>query len=349
MGFKPHLRGEGGKKIMSQLRRDPITGRWVEVAISNPKKCDEFDMKPQVKKGGTCPFCPGNEKMTPPEIEAIRDIKTRPDTPGWTVRVVSNKFPALKIEGEIDKRGIGMFDMSNGIGAHEVIVENTDHNKDLADLTQDEISAVISKYKSRSLDLENDARFKYILLFKNHGEAAGASLEHSHTQLVALPIVPKRVKEELKGAQNYFKYRERCVFCDMIAQEQQEKERIIFENRNFIAFCPFVSRFPFEMWLLPKAHSSEFKSIDDSAIYDMAGALKEILSRLKLRLNDPAYNFIIHTGPIRDGIYEEYHWHLEIMPKLTNVAGFEWGSGLYINPTSPEITAKCLREACAAK
>jgi len=334
---------------MSQLRRDPIMGRWVEVAISNPKKCNEFDMKPQAKKGGTCPFCPGSEKMTPPEIEAIRDPKTKPDTPGWTVRVVSNKFPALKIEGNLDKRGIGMFDMSNGIGAHEVIIENTDHNKDLAGLTQDEIRAVISKYKSRSIDLENDARFRYILLFKNHGEAAGASLEHSHTQLVALPIVPKRVKEELKGAQNYFKYRERCVFCDMMAQEQQEKERIVFENRNFIAFCPFVSRFPFEMWLLPKVHNPEFKSIDDSAIYDMAGALKEILMRLKLRINDPAYNFIIHTAPIRDGFYEEYHWHLEIMPKLTNVAGFEWGSGLYINSTSPEIAAKCLRETCAAK
>ena len=334
---------------MSQLRRDPVTGRWVEVAITHPKTCEEFDLKPQTKKGGTCPFCPGSEKMTPPEIEVIRDPKTKPDTPGWTVRVVSNKFPALKIEGELDKRGIGMFDMSNGIGAHEVIVENTDHNKDLADLTQDEIRNVISKYKSRSIDLENDARFRYILLFKNHGEPAGASLEHSHTQLVALPIVPKRVKEELKGAQNYFKYRERCVFCDMIAQEEQEKERIIFENKHFIAFCPFVSRFPFETWLLPKGHNPDFKSIDDIMIADMAAALKEILMRLKTRLNDPAYNFIIHTAPIRDGVYEEFHWHLEIMPKLTNVAGFEWGSGLYINPTSPELTAKCLREACTAK
>lgn len=329
---------------MAQLRRDPITGRWVEVAVTSPKQYSDFELKPQVKKGGTCPFCPGNEKMTPPEIEAIRNPKTKQDTSGWTVRVVSNKFPALKIEGDLDKRGIGMFDMSNGIGAHEVIIENPDHNKDLADLTQDEITSVISKYKSRSLDLENDMRFRYILLFKNHGEAAGASLEHSHTQLVALPIVPKRVKEELKGAQNYFRYRERCVFCDMIAQEEQERERIIFENKNFIVFCPFVSRFAFETWLLPKLHNSEFKSIDDSMIYDMAGALKEALMRLKIRLNDPAYNFIIHTGPIRDGVYEEFHWHLEIMPKLTHVAGFEWGSGLYINPASPELAAKCLRE-----
>jgi UDPglucose--hexose-1-phosphate uridylyltransferase len=329
---------------MSQLRRDPITGRWVEINISSPMGCDDFDLKPQVKKGGVCPFCSGNEKMTPPEIEAIRPHTTKPDTPGWTVRVVSNKFPALKIEGNLDKRGIGIFDLSNGVGAHEVIIENPDHNKDLADLSRDEIKNVILKYRSRSLDLENDLRFRYILLFKNHGEAAGASLEHSHTQLVALPIVPKRVKEELKGAENYFKYRERCVFCDIIAQEFQEKERIIFENNSFLAFCPFVSRFPFEVWLLPKVHNPEFKSIDDNTIYDMADALKDVLMRVKIRLNDPAYNFIIHTSPIRDGSNEEFHWHLELMPKLTNVAGFEWGSGLYINPTSPEMNAKCLRE-----
>src|SRR3990167_7472719 len=171
---------------MSQLRRDPITGRWIIVNTSDPKGPEEFDLKPQVKRSGTCPFCPGNEKMTPPEIESVREVNTPPDTPGWSVRVVSNKFPALRIEGELDKRGIGMFDMSNGIGAHEVVIENADHNKDMADLTQDEIMAVILKYKSRSIDLENDARFRYILLFKNHGEAAGASLEHSHTQLVAL-------------------------------------------------------------------------------------------------------------------------------------------------------------------
>lgn len=329
---------------MSQLRRDPITGRWVVVAITESKKPSDFDLGPQTKKGGVCPFCPGNEKMTPPEIEAIRDLRTKPNTPGWTVRVVSNKFPALKIEGSLDKRGIGIFDMSNGVGAHEVIIEHIDHQKDLADLSQYDIRDVISKYKSRSLDLENDNRFKYILIFKNHGEAAGASLEHSHTQLVALPIVPKRVKEELKGAVNYFRYKERCVFCDMVAQELQEKERIITENQNFLAFCPFVPRFPFETWIVPTVHNPEFNKVDDAAIYDMAGILKDVLVRLKNVLNDPAYNFIIHTAPIRDGSNEEFHWHLEIMPKLTNVAGFEWGSGLYINPTSPELAAKYLRE-----
>ncbi len=330
---------------MSQLRRDPITGRWIIVNISDPKKPGEFDLKPQVKKGGVCPFCTGNEKMTPPEIEAVRAKGTKSDTPGWSVRVVPNKFPALRIEGDLDKRGIGVYDMSNGVGAHEVIIETPDHEKDMADLSPREIRNTIFKYRSRSLDLEKDPRFKYILIFKNHGESAGASLEHTHSQIVALPIVPKRVIEELKGASNYFGYRERCVFCDMIAQEQQDKLRVISENRHFIAFCPFVPRFAFETWIVPKTHNQNFKSIDDKRAGDMAATLKDTLGRLKKVLKDPPYNFIIHTAPVRDGLNEEYHWHLEIMPKLTNVAGFEWGSGFYINPTSPELAAKYLRAA----
>ena len=330
---------------MSQLRKDPITGRWIIVNITNPKRPEDFDLRPQPKKDGTCPFCMGNEKMTPPEVEAIRNPDTGRNTGGWSVRVVPNKFPALKIEGDLDKRGIGIYDMSSGIGAHEVIIETPDHSKDLGDLTEDEIRNVIFKYRSRMLDLEKDIRFKYMLIFKNHGAQAGASLEHTHTQLVALPIVPKRVIEELKGAADYFNYRERCVFCDIIANERQEKVRVVSENSNFIAFCPFVPRFPYETWILPKTHDQHFKSIDDNRVGDMASVLKDTLMRIKKALNDPPYNFIIHTSPVRDGINEEFHWHLEIIPKLAQVAGFEWGSGFYINPTSPECAADYLRKA----
>ncbi|MFC1509292.1 galactose-1-phosphate uridylyltransferase [Candidatus Omnitrophota bacterium] len=328
---------------MSQLRRDPITGRWIIVNISDPQAPGDFELNPQVKKGGVCPFCTGNEKMTPPEVDAVRKDKSKPDTPGWSVRVVPNKFPALKIQGGLDKRGIGLYDMCNGVGEHEVIVETTEHNRDMADLSQRELKDVISEYRLRSLDMEKDERIKYVLIFKNHGEPAGASLEHTHTQVVGLPIIPKRVKEELKGSSNYFDYRERCVFCDMIAQEQQDKLRIVSENKDFIAFCPFVPRFAFETWIVPKTHDQNFKSINDKRMSSMASILKDTLTKIKKVLKDPPYNFIIHTAPVRNGSNEEFHWHLELMPKLTNVAGFEWGSGFYINPTSPEFAAKCLR------
>ncbi|MFH1479569.1 MAG: galactose-1-phosphate uridylyltransferase [Candidatus Omnitrophota bacterium] len=329
---------------MSQLRRDPVTGRWIIVNISNPKKPSQFELKPQVKKGGVCPFCTGNEAMTPPEVDAIRKPHSDPDTPGWSVRIVPNKFPALTMEGNLEKRGVGLYDMSHGLGAHEVVIETPNHNKDMADLSEEEIKDILLKYRSRTIALEKDDRFKYVLIFKNHGEPAGASLEHTHTQIVALPIVPKRVTEELKGAINYFGYRERCVFCDMISQELQDEVRIVAQNDKFISFCPFVSRFPFETWIVPKPHSRDFKAIDDGSLIYMASILKDSLLRIKKVLKDPPYNFIIHTAPVRDGINDEYHWHLEIMPKLTNVAGFEWGSGFYINPTSPEFSAKYLRE-----
>ena len=329
---------------MSQLRRDPITGRRIIVNISDAKKPEEFDLKPQVKRSGTCPFCPGNEKMTPPEIESVREVNTPPDTPGWSVRVVSNKFPALRIEGDLDKRGIGLYDMTNGVGAHEVIIENPDHNRELCDLTDHEVEKVIWAYRNRSLDLKGDKRFKYILIFKNYGASAGATLEHPHSQLIALPIIPKRVGEELRWAERYYEYRGRCVFCDMIHQEIEERERIIAENKSFIAFAPFVSRFPFEFSIFPKIHGAEFSYIQKEEVVDLARILKETLLRMKLALKDTSYNFIIHTSPIDYREEADYHWHIEVMPRLGRTAGFEWGTGFYLNQTPPEIAAWALRE-----
>jgi len=329
---------------MPELRKDPIIGRWVIISTERAKRPKDFKISHTDKKEGLCPFCTGNEKMTPPELEAVRDSNTKPDTPGWSVRVVPNKFPAFEMKGNLDKRSIGLYDVCDGVGAHEVIIETPDHDKDLADLTESYIKDVIFKYRTRSLYLEKDPRVKYILIFKNHGEAAGASLEHTHSQLITLPIIPKRVNEELKGASDYFSEKKKCVFCDMIQQESQDRVRIISQSKNFIAFCPFASRFAFETWIMPKTHNHDFNSIDDKKVGGLASILKDSLIRLKKVLNDPAYNFIIHTAPVRDGVNKEFHWHIEIMPKLTNVAGFEWGSGFYINPTSPEVAAKHLRE-----
>jgi len=329
---------------MSELRRDPIGGRWVIVDTEHPNTPEDYKHEQQFFKGGTCPFCYGNEAMTPPEIESIREPGTWPNTSGWQVRVVPNKFPALKIEGDLDRSGIGIYDMSNGIGAHEVLIETPYHQKDIPDLQNSELENVISMYCRRAIDLMRDKRFKYILAFKNFGAAAGASLEHPHTQMIALPMVPKNVMEEIRGSHNYFEYRERCIFCDIIRQEMQEKERVVLENRYFLSFCPFVSRFPFEVWLIPKKHNGYFCHMSGEEIPELASILKDTITKLKAVFPNLSYNFIIHSSPINGEETEYYHWHIEFMPKLTRVAGFEWGSGFYNVSTPPELAAKYLRE-----
>ena len=327
-----------------QLRKDPVIGRWVIVSTDRGKRPSDWAVEEEVKHGGFCPFCPGNEDKTPPEIVARRKNGSAKDTPGWDIRVVPNKFPALQIEGELNRRGEGIFDMMNGIGAHEVVIESPDHLVDLADLSIDHIRDIFRIFRERMLDLKNDIRFKYILVFKNQGKAAGASLEHSHTQIIAMPIIPKRVIEELDGARKYYNYKERCIFCDIIRQEIQWKSRLVINNPNFVVFEPFAARFPFETWLLPTQHSFSFESISYEHTYDLAATVKEILQRINKALDNPPYNFIIHTSPLQDQEFLEYHWHIEIIPKLTKVAGFEWGSGFYINPTPPEDAAVALRE-----
>jgi len=334
---------------MSELRRDPIGGRWIIVNNDDPMAPAGYGHQPEERsaKTSSCPFCYGNESQTPPEIVVIRDNNTGANTSGWQVRVVANKFPALQVEGDLDRRGLGLYDLSNGVGAHEVVIETPYHHKDLCDLTTAELTNIIHLYCQRSLDLERDKRFKYILIFKNYGASAGASLEHPHTQVIALPMIPKNVKEELSGAKHYYDYRERCIFCDMIRQELGDKERIVMENRNYVAFCPFVSRFPFETWIMPKKHTGFFCQIPYEEMPDFAVILKGVIARVKKIFGNTAYNFMIHTSPINtDGDHSDsYHWHLEFMPKLTRVAGFEWGTGFYIVPTPPEMAAKLLREA----
>jgi UDPglucose--hexose-1-phosphate uridylyltransferase len=282
--------------------------------------------------------------MTPPEIDCFRDPHTQANTPGWQVRVVPNKFPALQIEGTLDRRGVGIYDMTNGVGAHEVLIETPYHNKDISDLQNNEVENIIQMWCRRAQDLIKDKRFKYIMLFRNYGKAAGASLEHPHTQIVALPMVPKNVAEEISGSKNYFEYRERCIFCDIIRQETQEKDRIIMENKHFISFCPFVSRFPFETWIIPKKHSGAFCHMPPEEIPSLATVLIDTIARVKKVFPNLSYNFILHSAPINgDHDVEYYHWHIEFMPKLMRTAGFEWGSGFYLDPTPPELAAEYLK------
>jgi UDPglucose--hexose-1-phosphate uridylyltransferase len=331
---------------LPELRKDPITGRWVIIATDRAKRPTDFIRdKVEIRGSGFCPFCYGNEVKTPPEIHAYRSDGSAKDTPGWSLRVVPNKFPALGIEGAVNRQGEGLYDKMNGIGAHEVIIETPEHQKTLATIPVERVEDVLWAYRDRILDLKKDRRFKYILLFKNHGDAAGASLEHTHSQLIALPVVPKRVREEVDSAQEYYNFKERCIFCDIIRQEMEDGVRVIAQNTNFIALSPFAPRFPFEMWIVPKTHRSAFEESRKEEFEQLAAMLKDMLSRLDRVLDSPPYNYVVHTSPFPDVSNDYYHWHLEIMPKLTKVAGFEWGTGFYINPTPPEESAKFLREA----
>ena len=330
---------------MPELRKDPIIGRWVIISTSRGKRPTDFGESMRKGNGGFCPFCYGNERVTPPEILAFRRNDSAPNTEGWSLRVVPNKFPALQIEGRLDKRADGIYDKMNGIGAHEVIIETPHHDKTLSTLPLDKVADTLWAYRERMVDLKRDNRFKYVLVFKNEGATAGASLEHSHSQLIALPIVPKRVAEEVQGALQHYRYKERCVYCDILHQELDDRIRVIAENEAYVSLAPFTPRFPFETWILPKEHWSSFEAVSRDQLGPLAWILQDTLKRIDKTLSVPPYNYILHTSPIGEEINEHYHWHIEIIPKLTRVAGFEWGSGFYINPTPPEEAAEFLREA----
>ena len=329
---------------MPELRKDPVTGRWVIISTDRQKRPHDFKFERAAIIGRTyCPFCPGHESFTPPEVMAYRHDGSAPNTRGWDVRVVPNKYPALQVEGVLDRQGDGTYDRMNGIGAHEVIIETPHHDRTLATMSEPEIVQVLSAYRERMLDLKRDIRLRHILIFKNHGAAAGATLEHTHSQLIALPIVPDFVREELDGARRHFKVKERCVFCDIVRQDVADGRRVLLENVDVVALAPYAPRFAFETWLLPKHHGARFEEAPRHVYESLARALKMILQRMDRALEEPSYNMIVHTSPFSEETADVYHWHVEILPKLTRVAGFEWGTGFYINPTPPEEAARVLR------
>ena len=302
-----------------------------------------------------CPFCEKHESETTSETYAIRKPGTAPNGPGWQVRAIVSKLPILP-DGAIgtEAHGQGLYDWREGVGRHEIIIETPQHQQDLDELSLPAIENVLSVYVQRFLELEKDERFAYALLFKNHGVVSGSAkdvIRHSRSQLIAMPITPKRAKEELAGAKSYFEKHERCAFCDVLKQEASEGVRRIAENEAFFAFCPFASRSPFEMWILPKTHQADFGRLQPSNFPALAAILKTCLSKLRILLDDPPYNIVLHSAPYRHHsksghwktIERDYHLYFQIMPRLTMSAGFEWGTGIYINPTPPEEGAALLR------
>lgn len=331
---------------MPELRKDPVLGRWIIISEDRGKRPTDFLVEESKASGGFCPLCPGNERSTPPEVLVFgREIGTGSNTPDWQVRVVPNKYPALIIEGELDKRAEGLYDRMSGIGAHEVIIESPGHDDIFSKLPTGHLRLVFQAFRDRIKDLERDPRFRYVMVFKNSGHAAGASLEHPHSQLVALPILPRMIVSELAGALSYYKYKQRCIFCDIIRQEVEQDVRVVCQNDDFIAITPFAPRTPFEMSILPKHHMSSFSLESDYRLTKLAELFSESLRRLDGCIPNVPYNFVLHTQPLRTDDLEHFHYHFEIVPKLSSIAGFEWGSGFYINPMPPEIAASYLRES----
>lgn len=336
---------------MSTLRKDPITQGWVIFAEERYQRPQEPAHTIVFPPAEHCPFCAGHEDMTPPEVLAIRPPSSRKDGPGWSVRAIPNQFAVLHIEGKFDRRGEGVYDMMNGIGAHEVIIETPEHEAHLCAYPTRKIEEILWAFRERATDLLRDQRFRYIQIFRNYGELAGASITHPHSQVIALPILPRRVNEEIHLSHDYWLRKERCVFCDIIAQDAQGP-RAVFENEYFIALEPFAAKSPFETWIYPKEHGAYFFQIPDAQLPALAEIVKVTMSAFAQAMSYPPFNLIIHMAPMqpdakyltpRAKIYDFYHWHIEIVPRISRVAGFEFGTGFYINPVLPENAAEYLR------
>jgi len=338
--------------LMYELRKDPILGRWVNVAKTPLTSLSDYKVEKEVPDDLlTCPFCRGKESDTPPEIMAIREPGSKPNSPEWFTRVIPDFKPVLQVEGELNRQGVGMYDKMDGIGVSEIIIESPEHFMTSADMNVEQATRVLLTYKERILDIENDPRLRYILISKSYGRAAGAVYSHPHSRVIATPITPQRIKQELNCAKLYYSLKERCIFCDIMREEERVGTRVVFENKSCVAFCPFASAFPLEVWIIPRRHSSAFQETDSGELEDLGIAIVTILNKLKKLLDDPPYNLILHTTPIRmprrnhwQTLSEDFDWHIEIIPRLKGAASFEWSSGFYILNTSPEEGAKYLKE-----
>jgi len=334
---------------MSQLRKDLISGRWVIIASERSKRPDDFRGAGEARTetaDSFCPFCAGNESKTPPEVYALRREGTQPDQDGWSVRVVPNKFPALDRGEKTQRRQEGIFESMSGVGVHEVVIETPDHGLELSDVPLPHLRDVLETVRSRIISIEQEKQYQYVQVFKNKGRAAGASLSHPHSQIIATPIIPKRIKEELYSAERLFKKYQGCIFCRIIGQEMGLRQRIVYSDRHFCVLAPFASRFPFEMQVFPLRHSAHLADMTPEETESLAATLKSVLSKIKGLLSDPPYNLVLHQAPNPSlvqgdwpGMSKDYHWHMEIMPVLARVAGFELGTGFYINPVPPEAAA----------
>jgi UDPglucose--hexose-1-phosphate uridylyltransferase len=334
---------------MSVLRYDPTTSDWVIFAPARARRPHEFKRQPleQLLKpaGKPCPFCAGNERLTPPEVYAVRN-GSPPNTSDWRVRVIPNMFPALRIEEDIEtaEEDQPFFRYRGGCGAHEVIIESPDHDIALANQPVEQIELLLQTLQARYNDLMRDTRFQTIVLFKNHGEAAGTSLAHPHCQLIATPVVPHLMRLKLQIATDYYDMTGRCLYCELVGEELAAERRVLAANAGYVALLPYASHVPFEIWIVPRKHRSSFGRVPADELRPFAELLKTVLLKLFIGLENPDFNLTIDSIPRGDEDKDYFLWHARILPRLTTPAGFELGSGMSINTVLPEDAAEYLRD-----
>jgi len=330
---------------MPEFRKDPLVERWVIIASERAKRPRDTPERDSNAALGGCPFCVGNERMTPPPVLVLADDNVQPDEANWLVRVVPNKYPALIDQAVWDARTGAPYSSMEGAGAHEVVIESPRHVINMAALSVTEIELVLHAYRRRLLFWRGAGRWRYALIYKNQGVEAGATLAHGHSQITALPMVPKEALEEIEAGKKYFASAGRCAYCDMALRESEIGARVVAENDRFIVFCPFASRVAGETWVVPKRHLSCFESGSKEDFLALARSLRETLIRLNRRFYEPPFNYFLHNNPLSEPANDYYHWHLEILPRRQQFAGFELGSGCYMNPLAPEEAARLLRDA----
>lgn len=327
---------------MSELRQNIITRDWVIIATERAKKPNEFAQFKKCHDLGAshredCPFCLGNEEDIKLELLRISDKEN------WRVRIIPNKFPALSMGIDLTRNVDGIHHIISGFGYHEVVVEHPNHNVTTALLSIADIVNIVTAYRQRYLEIAKDSRIETIIIFKNHGETAGTSLVHPHSQIAAIPVVPHQFRGRLEAANRYYDDTGDCIFCRSLQDELEDQERIVFQNKSFVAFIPYAALSPFHIWVFPRRHSSAFEEINDDELLDLAEVFKVVLGKLYYGLNDPDYNYTIRSTPIQEHSSKYYHWYLAIVPRVSKQAGFELGSGMYINTALPEASAEFLR------
>lgn len=328
---------------MSEIRKDPLSGRSVIIAPERARRPKQLGSTAGADLLQPCPFCPGNEHLTPPESWADRPGESQPNQPGWSVRIVPNKYPAVaEIDFKIHSQSINRLP---GAGVHEVIIESAPHVVNMAALDEQQLTRIFHAYRERLRTWREDPRWQFRLIFKNQGEHAGATFEHAHAQLIGLPFVPADVETELDGARAYYRRSAKCYYCAQIEREVQTGARIVMGNDEFIAFCPQAPRFAFETWLLPRIHADAFEESDDASIAALAKISRQVIAALDRLQANPPFNYFIQSLSLDQSERAHYHWQLRLLPQFSRAAGFEWGSGLHINPVAPEDAARMLRDA----